>query len=86
MLSRASDHGVLSYKPEVVIVFNGIVDGLIEISFICDPCMTLKHLDYFGSEKVKEFIKTLVNRRGWYARVLKPGYISKGDAIRNILI
>ena len=58
----------------------------IEISFICDPCMTLKHLSYIGSEKVKDFIKTLVNRRGWYARVLKPGYISKGDPIRHILI
>ena len=58
----------------------------IEISFICDPCMTLKHLSYVGSEKVKDFIKTLVKRRGWYARVLKPGHISRGDTISNILI
>ena len=50
----------------------------IEISFICDPCMTLKHLSYIGSEKVKDFIKTLVNRRGWYARVLNLVKLVKG--------
>ena len=55
-----------------------------EISFICDPCMTLKHLPYIGNEKVKDFIKTLVGRRGWYAKVLKPGKIKKGDLLRKI--
>ena len=46
-----------------------------------------KNLDnVVGVFHIKDFIKTLVNRRGWYARVLKPGYISKGDPIRHILI
>ena len=55
-----------------------------EISFICDPCLTLKHLPYIGNERVKNFIKTLVGRRGWYAKVLKPGKIKKGDVLRRI--
>ena len=53
----------------------------IEISFACDPCMTLHHLPYIGKEHVKFFIKTLMKRRGWYARVLKPGEIKKGDPL-----
>ena len=56
----------------------------IEISFICDPCSTLKHLPYIGNRKIKDFIKTLVGRRGWYAKVLKPGKIKKGDLLKKI--
>ncbi len=55
----------------------------IEISFICDPCATLKHLPYIGNRKVKDFIKTLVGRRGWYAKVLKHGKIKKGDFLKE---
>tara|TARA_X000000950_G_C13867190_1_gene641281 strand:- start:311 stop:793 length:483 start_codon:yes stop_codon:yes gene_type:complete len=55
-----------------------------EISFICDPCLTLKHLPYIGNARVKDFIKTLVGRRGWYAKVLKPGKIKKGDLLTRI--
>ena len=56
----------------------------IEISFVCDPCMTLKHLSYIGNGKIKDFIKTLVNRRGWYAKVLKSGQIRKGSLVTKI--
>ena len=56
----------------------------IEISFICDPCMTLKHLSYIGNKRIKDFIKTLLGRRGWYAKVLKPGKIKKGDLLKKI--
>ena len=56
----------------------------IEISFSCDPCLTLKHLPYIGNKRVKDFIKTLVGRRGWYAKVLKPGKIKKGDILKKI--
>ena len=55
-----------------------------EICFICDPCMTLKHLPYIGNKRIKDFIKTLLGRRGWYAKVLKPGKIKKGDLLRRI--
>ena len=56
----------------------------IEISFICDPCSNLKALPYVGKEKVNDFIKTLLNRRGWYAKVLKAGRIVKGDIVKKI--
>ena len=56
----------------------------LEISFICKPCLTLKHLPYVGNKKVKDFIKTLVGRRGWYAKVLKPGKIKRGDILKRI--
>ena len=31
-------------------------------------------------KKLRDFIKTLVGRRGWYAKVLKPGKIKKGPS------
>ena len=51
----------------------------IEISFICDPCSNLNVLPYVGTEIIAEFIKTLMNRRGWYAKVTKPGKIIERD-------
>ena len=52
----------------------------LEISLICDPCTNLNNLPYVGKEKSTSFIKTLMKRRGWYARVLKSGEISVGDS------
>ena len=51
----------------------------LEISIICDPCSNLNVLPYVDEEKVSTFIKTLMNRRGWYARVIKEGLVSSGD-------
>ena len=56
----------------------------IEISFICDPCSNLQVLPYVGKKKIKDFIKTLLGRRGWYAKVLKAGTIHKGDIIKML--
>ena len=53
----------------------------LEISFKCDPCMNLKVLPYVGDKRINEFISTLMNRRGWYAKVLKEGKIQKGDRV-----
>jgi len=53
----------------------------IKITIICDPCSNLKVLSYVGNSRVKEFINTLIKRRGWYAKVLKEGQISKGDLV-----
>ena len=49
------------------------------ISIISDPCSNLNVLPYVGEDKVSTFIKTLMNRRGWYARVIKEGLVSSGD-------
>ena len=37
-----------------------------------------KEKQYYKS-KIAEFIKTLMNRRGWYAKVTKPGKIIERD-------
>jgi len=56
----------------------------IEISFICDPCSNLKVLPYVGEVKINDFIKTLLKRRGWYAKVIKTGRIHKGDIVTRL--
>jgi MOSC domain-containing protein YiiM len=56
----------------------------LEISIICAPCNKLKNLTYVGESKKISFIKTLINRRGWYARVLKEGKIQTGDSFKFI--
>ena len=61
-----------------------IRDVTLEISLMCDPCTNLNNLPYVGKEKSTSFIKTLMKRRGWYARVLKPGEVSVGDSVTLI--
>jgi molybdopterin adenylyltransferase len=61
-----------------------IRDVTLEISLICDPCTNLNNLPYVGKEKSASFIKTLMKRRGWYARVLKSGEVSVGDSVTLI--
>ena len=53
----------------------------LEISLICDPCTNLNNLSYVGKDKSASFIKTLMKRRGWYARVLKVGEVTVGDTV-----
>ena len=57
---------------------------VMEISFECEPCRNLSVLPYVGEAKINVFIKTLLNRRGWYARVIKPGTIKPGDLILKV--
>ncbi len=53
----------------------------LEISEPCAPCKTLGHLPFVGKEKITEFTKVMLGRRGWYARVIEEGLVSEGDAI-----
>jgi MOSC domain-containing protein YiiM len=53
----------------------------LQISRACTPCANLYLLPYVGSAKGPEFLKVMLNRRGWYARVLKEGTVTKGDKI-----
>jgi MOSC domain-containing protein YiiM len=50
-----------------------IEEVLLEVTKPCDPCTELHSLPYVGSRRGAEFVRALVNRRGWYARVRKPG-------------
>ena len=52
-----------------------------QISRACDPCDNLFHLPYVGRLKGPQFLKTMLGRRGWYAKVLKEGRIRTKDQI-----
>ena len=45
----------------------------IEITKPCDPCTETYSLPYIGPERGPAFVRALVGRRGWYARVLAGG-------------
>ena len=53
--------------------------ALLQISFKCEPCTYLYVLPYVGDERGSEFIETVKDRRGWYARVLEEGSVKTGD-------
>lgn len=57
---------------------------VIEVSKVCTPCKNLKNLYYVGEERKADFIKTMLGRRGWYARVLKEGTVEVNDNIKQI--
>jgi len=47
----------------------------LEVTHRCDPCTELYTLPYVGDARGPEFVRTTVDRRGWYARVVTPGII-----------
>ena len=49
-----------------------------EISYICPPCANLYALLYVGDKRRFEFIKTIMNHRGWYTRILNEGSVLVG--------
>lgn len=54
---------------------------VVEIAEPCVPCSNLRVLPYVGAERVKELVRTLLGRRGWYARVLRGGTVRVGDPV-----
>ncbi|MDV3293256.1 MAG: MOSC domain-containing protein [Nitrososphaerales archaeon] len=56
----------------------------VQISRACKPCTNLYLLPYVGVEKGPGFLKVMLDRRGWYARVLKEGRAKKGDSIEEL--
>lgn len=61
-----------------------IGECIIEISLECDPCQNLSILPYIGELKIKEFIKSLMHRRGWYARIIKEGIVKQNSLVKQI--
>jgi len=57
----------------------------IQITKPCTLCKNLYALVSNDKEKGPAFIKTLVGRRGWYAKVLTEGSITTGDTIEEIV-
>jgi MOSC domain-containing protein YiiM len=56
-------------------------DARFQVSMACDPCDNLWLLPFVGRSKGPQFLKVMLHRRGWYARVLKEGQVRQGDAI-----
>jgi MOSC domain-containing protein YiiM len=50
----------------------------------CDPCDNLYALPYVGRERGPAFLKATLGRRGWFARVLVPGVVRRGDPIELV--
>jgi len=48
----------------------------IEISKACDPCTETHSLPYIGAARGPAFVRALVGRRGWYARVRTAGLLT----------
>ena len=71
-----SDLSYISIEPEQKFRMG---TALIQISFKCEPCTYLYSLPYIGDERGQEFMKTIKDRRGWYARVLEEGSVKTGD-------
>lgn len=58
-----------------------IGDVVLEVSEACDPCSETYVLPYVGRERGPEFVRTLMGRRGWFARVLAGGTIASGAEV-----
>jgi MOSC domain-containing protein YiiM len=58
-------------------------EAVLEVSKPCVPCTNLYLLPYVGEKKGPEFLKTMLNRRGWYASVIQEGRVRAGDAIER---
>ena len=56
----------------------------IELTEAAEPCRTLFTLPYVGTENGSRFVQTLEGRRGWYARVTKPGEVAAGDVVEIV--
>jgi MOSC domain-containing protein YiiM len=57
---------------------------LLEVTKACDPCDVVYSLPYIGKERGPEFVRALVGRRGWYAKVLEGGVVTMGSAINVV--
>ena len=55
---------------------------LLEVTKACDPCDEVYSLPYIGPERGPAFVRTLVGRRGWFAKVLEGGTVITGAAIQ----
>lgn len=59
-------------------------ESVLEVSKPCVPCTNLYLLPYVGEAKGPGFLKTMLGRRGWYASVVREGWVRTGDAIERV--
>jgi MOSC domain-containing protein YiiM len=65
-------------QPGVQVHAGGVV---LEVTKPCDPCTVLFTLPYVGVERGPEFLRTMMGRRGWFARVLQDGTVRAGTPV-----
>lgn len=53
----------------------------LEISKPCTPCDNLSLLPYVGAARGPKFLKVMLDRRGWNARVIEEGRVKVGGPI-----
>ena len=63
-----------------------IGDVRFQVSKACDPCDNLWLLPFVGRAKGPQFLKVMLHRRGWYARVLHEGTVKPGDRIAEAAV
>jgi MOSC domain-containing protein YiiM len=56
-------------------------DVVLQVSKACDPCTVLFTLPYVGAERGPQFLRIMLGRRGWFARVLHGGTVRKNTPI-----
>jgi MOSC domain-containing protein YiiM len=59
-------------------------DAELEVSKACTPCDNLYLLPYVGVSRGPEFLKVMLDRRGWYLWVRRAGRVRRGDAIVRV--
>jgi MOSC domain-containing protein YiiM len=59
-------------------------EAVFEVSAACTPCDNLYLLPYVGTRRGPEFLKVMLDRRGWYARVVREGRVRVGDRIEPV--
>jgi MOSC domain-containing protein YiiM len=52
-----------------------------EVSKACTPCDNLFLLPYVGGARGPDFLRTMRDRRGWFARVVVEGWVRVGDRL-----
>ena len=55
---------------------------VLETAKPCEPCDNLFLLPYVGRERGPAFLKAMLGRRGWFARVVEAGSVRRGDRIQ----
>ena len=70
--------GGLAYETFAPGTLVTVGDALLEVTRACDPCTELYGLPYVGNARGPAFVKTMLGRRGWYARVLREATVSLG--------
>jgi len=57
--------------------------AVLQVTKPCTPCTNLHLLPYVGAAMGPGFVRTMVDRRGWYASVVHAGRIRTGDRIER---